>query len=256
MAKQAKQVNSEPMEKDKSTAHHTIEGTAVRVAPPKAEYDGDGFDTPDEGSGDSLLAGTEKLKFTKAATWVDRDDEVIDPERRFIVAGIKKATQKWLPDADRPETHVLGPEEYFPDIEKMNAEAPQSEWRTAFGKRQGPYEAVYAVRLFDPKTMAAFTFITATRGGHRAVEALKGKVNRARMLKGPNLFALVTLGDSIMKSKQFGEVPAPDFKVLDFIALGGSTHPLLQEQKKPALLEQSNKPSTDKNADLDDDITF
>ena len=48
--------------------------------------------------------------------------------------------------------------------------------------------------------------------------------------------------------------PAPDFKVIEFIALSGGAHPL--QEQKPALLEQSNKPSKDKNADLDDDITF
>ena len=122
-AKQSKQPNSEAAnEKDKA---HPAPVTVIEATPVSHETH-DGFDSPDEGGSDSILKG-EKLKFTRGATWIDRSETVIDPKREFIVAEVKKVIQKWIPDVERPETTELGPDEFFPDIEKMNAEAPQSE---------------------------------------------------------------------------------------------------------------------------------
>jgi hypothetical protein len=234
-AKQSKQPNSEAAnEKDKA---HPAPVTVIEATPVSHETH-DGFDSPDEGGSDSILKG-EKLKFTRGATWIDRSETVIDPKREFIVAEVKKVIQKWIPDVERPETTELGPDEFFPDIEKMNAEAPQSEWREVFGKSEGPYQKAYVVYLFDPRTMEAFTFITATKGGFRATDELKGKVRRARELKGTNRFALVTLGDSIMPSRLYGEIPCPDFKIIDFVPLGGPTQPLI-EPAKPTVAEELN----------------
>jgi hypothetical protein len=229
MAKQAKQIIEATANKAPTTTAPTP--TVVPTAPASPMLH-DGFDTPDEGGSGSIIRGM-KVKFTKGAEWIDRDKVVIDPARQFFVAEIKKVVQQWLPGADRPETRELGPDEFFPDIEKMNAEAPRSEWRTAFGEQQGPYEAAYVLYLFDPRTMEAFTFITPTTGGHRAVDDLKGKVRRARMLQGANRYALVTLGDTHMNTR-YGGLQRPDFKVLDYVPLGGPAKPLL-EPAKPRL---------------------
>jgi hypothetical protein len=93
-----------------------------------------GRDGDDDGRA-RLIKGT-KLKFVDE--WIAGDD-VIAADREFIVVEIIKASQKW--DGARPiETLVFEATEKFPDIEKLNSEAPREEWREKFGKTVGPWE--------------------------------------------------------------------------------------------------------------------
>jgi hypothetical protein len=135
------------------------------------------------------------------------------------------------------ETHILGPDDYFPDIERMNDNAPPEEFREAFGKRVGPYEKAHVVYLLDPKTMQAFTYPTSTAGGHRAVSDLKGDVQRARLLHGPNHFPVVTLSNVHMPT-DYGGRQRPAFKVAKFVPIG------------PAPAQQLAKPKDDMNDEI------
>jgi hypothetical protein len=217
--------------RDETTEHEVMNGAtttpapAVSAPPAPAAKRSDGFDD-DDGVGMSIIRG-EKLKFTNAGTWVDENGDPIAKDREFLVVEVMKVRQKWI-DGKPVETHILGSGEYFPDIEKLNAEAPRSEWREVFGKMAGPWQNSFVLYLLDPKPMRGFTFPTSTAGGFRAVFELKGDVHRARMLQGDNVYPVVTLADTHMKT-QYGGRQRPAFKIVRFVQIGGKARPLLEQ---------------------------
>jgi hypothetical protein len=199
--------------------------------PPAAIRVSDGFDSVDDGGSNSIIRGT-KLKFGNDAKWSDGDDNVIAPQRELLIVEQVRSVQKWI-DEKPTETRILAPDEYFPDIEKLNAEAPPEEWRDAFGRRIGPWQRCKVLYLFDPATLEGFSWPTSTAGGFRAISELQERVHRARMVQGDdNLYPLVTLSDTFMNT-QFGGRQRPQFKVQRFVVLGGAKRPLL-EPAKPA----------------------
>jgi hypothetical protein len=218
----------------------------------------DGFDDDfNDGSTRSIIQGT-KIKFTNRAEWLDCDtDEVISAAREFIVLKIIKVTQKWI-DGVPVETRVLGAGLPFPDVEKLNAEAPRSEWCEAFGKLVGPYQNSFVLYLLEPLSMGGFTFPTSTTGGMRAVHDLREATHRARMLRGSNLYPVVTLSDVFMNT-QFGGRQRPCFKIKTFVSLnngGADAAALPQHQHQPGQLGHDNADAAPAGApaDLDDEI--
>ena len=226
--------------RDETTEHEVMNGAtttpapAVSAPPAPAAKRSDGFDD-DDGVGMSIIRG-EKLKFTNAGTWVDENGDPIAKDREFLVVELMKVSQKWI-DGKPVETRILSSGEYFPDIEKLNAEAPRSEWREAFGKMVGPWQNSFVLYLLDPETMQGFTFPTSTAGGFRAVFELKDDVHRARMLQGDNVYPVVTLADTHMKT-QYGPRQRPAFKIVRFVPIGGQARPLLEESKAEPLNDQ------------------
>jgi len=213
--------------------------TPVASPPPTVPQRSDGFDFADD-AGNSIIRGV-KIPFTNNAEYLaGSGGEVIkSPPREFIAVEHLRALQKWPTDEGPPlETRVLEPDEYFPDIEVLNSQAPQSEWRTVFGQKKGPWEKVHALYLLEQESMAAFTFITGTVGGFRAVRELTEAIKRARMLGNPYLFPVVNLTHTFMPT-QYGGRERPQFKVVRWIEIG-------KPAEKPALA----KP---KNADMDGD---
>lgn len=177
----------------------------------------DGFDFADDGT-QTIIKGT-KIKFLNTAEW-EAGGEKISVERKFLAIEVLRVTQKWL-DGRPTETRIIKPEEKFPDIDQLNAEAPQSEWRDMFGKKIGPWQRGYVLYLLDPISMAGFTFPTSTLGGERAVRELREAIFRARMLRGPNIFPLVTLGDVHMNTR-FGGRQRPHFVIKEFVPIGAA----------------------------------
>jgi hypothetical protein len=198
----------------------------------------DGFDDFDDRAPKSIIRGI-KLKFTNNAEWLTATGEVIAPDREFLVIEIIRVTQKWV-DGMAAETRILAPDEPFPDIEQWNAEAPRSEWREAFGRSVGPWQNSYVVYLLDPRTMAGFTFPTSTSGGFRAIQELKDSTRRARMLRGANVFPLVTLDDVFMPT-QFGGRRRPCFKIKKFVALGGAAGSIAADDAPKKLEHQHER---------------
>jgi hypothetical protein len=212
--------------------------------PPSAPLRNDGFNDRDDDNSGSLIKGS-KLKFTNDYKWLTRQGDQLGPEREFLPVEILRVHQIWGLDG-KPENRVLGPDESWPDIEKLNDETPRSEWRESFGVMKGPHENAYFVYLLDPTTLAVFTFITTTDGGKRAVSELKEATRRARALRGPNMFPIVTLGDTLF-SKKFGR-NRPEFRVKTYVPLG-------REAAAPAQLEHSGAAAKKPN-DLNDSISF
>lgn len=206
----------------------------------------DGFDGLDDGGTSSIIRGS-KIKFSNAGEWLDEAGDVITPECELLVIEIAKYTQKWL-DGRPAETRPVAPDECFPDVERLNEEAPKTEWREKFGVMRGPWQNTIAVYLFDAKSAKGFTFPTSTAGGFRAVSELKGRVRNARMVQGVgNIYPVVTLS-AVHMNTAYGGRQRPQFKVQRFISLGGAVRPLLEQAK----LEQPEQ----KKPPFDDHIPF
>jgi hypothetical protein len=234
---------------------------------PTVPQQSDGVDASDEG-GNKVIKGT-KFTFSNNAEYVaGKGGEVIkSPPREFIFIQRKRFVQEWPPGDggnDPPLSTVeLADHECFPDIEKKNNETPKNRWRMSFGNLKGPFEKVQALYLLEQTTMAAYTFLTGTVGGFRAVRDLMDAVKRARLLGSPCLFPIITLGNTFMPT-DWGGRQRPLFSVVRWIEIGKpGERPALTtatEVKPNAEKSVKSKPNVKKpnvnNADLDDDITW
>jgi len=92
-----------------------------------------GWDDSTEGQerseGAGLIQGT-LLKFSNSATWITRDDDVIEPTLELVAVEVLRVVQKWC-DGKPVETKILGPGEKFPDIDAMNEAIPRDQWVSA-----------------------------------------------------------------------------------------------------------------------------
>jgi hypothetical protein len=181
---------------------------------------GDGFNSVDDSVGIGLVRGS-KLKFSNAGEWIDVAGEVIEPSREFIITKLLRATQKWI--EQRPvETIIIQDHEHFRDIERLNAEAPEEEMRVHYGQRKGPWTNSHFVYLLEVPNMDAFTWVTDTVGGNRAVSEFKDHVKRVRLLQGENHFPVVSLASTPMVTA-YGTRDRPLLKVTRFATIRGQT---------------------------------
>jgi hypothetical protein len=129
--------------------------------------------------------------------------------------------QKWH-DQQPIETIILEPHQKFPDIKRMNEEAPKEEWGEVPDGPRGPWQAQHIVYLLDPKTMDKYTFPTGTAGGAIAVRELRDKIVWMRKFRGPNVYPTVLLRDTFFPTR-FGGRQRPHFKILPnrWVRLGG-----------------------------------
>jgi hypothetical protein len=179
----------------------------------------DGFDTYEdavEGEDDQQLAsqvikGT-MLKFTNEAKWVTREGVEISPELELVPVNVGRVVQKWI-DQVPVETITLDPGQKFPDIEQLNAETPKSEWAEGpDGKPRGPWQAQHIVYLLNPATMDRYCFPTGTVGGHICVRDLVDRIQWMRKFRGANVYPIVTLSSTFMKTR-FGGRQRPHFEI-------------------------------------------
>ena len=160
------------------------------------------------------------MKFTNEAQWTTRDDDEIATDLELIAVDVQRVVQKWQ-DGLPAETRILEPGEKFPDLEALNAEVPQSEWvEGPDGKLRGPWQAQHILYLLDPGTMDKYTFPTGTVGGRIAVGELRDKLIWMRRTRGPNVYPVVTLSDTHMRTR-FGGRQRPHFKIVRWVRLGG-----------------------------------
>jgi len=160
------------------------------------------------------------VKFTNEAQWTTRDDDEIATDLGLIAVDVQRVVQKWQ-DGLPAETRILEPGEKFPDLEALNAEVPRSEWvEGPDGKLRGPWQAQHILYLLDPGTMDKYTFPTGTVGGRIAVGELRDKLIWMRRTRGPNVYPVVTLSDTHMRTR-FGGRQRPHFKIVRWVRLGG-----------------------------------
>jgi hypothetical protein len=181
----------------------------------------DGFDADieEQDLGPRRVIQGGKLKFSNDGIWVNSDEEEIPPTLELIVVDRQRTLQKWGKDGAPLESRFLEPNEAWPNIESLNAAAPRSEWREAFGQMQGPWQCSWILYLFDPASGDKYTFVTATTGGHMAVGDLSDKIKMIRQVRG-RVHPVVTLASTHMNTK-FGGRERPSFKVVRWVRLGG-----------------------------------
>jgi hypothetical protein len=199
-----------------------------------------------DSTSDRLIVGP-IIKFTNDSTWVTNGgDEELPNDLELVVVNVARVVQKWVDQRPVKEaTRILQPGEKWPDIKKLNADAPRSEWREGpDGKPQGPWQAQYLVYLLNMASVDRYTFATGTTGGGIAVRDLVDRTCLIRQFRGQNVYAVVTLADVFMPTR-FGGRQRPHFRIQRFVALGGDGG-ILPAASPPALNAPTMESSTDK----------
>ena len=182
-------------------------------------------------SGASLLGL--KLKYLDPI-WTDPDEQ--EMKGPLVVHDIQRKVQKWLDDTRPVETIVLTPGQSWPDIEKMNAECPKSEWREKFGKLQGPWQGEHVVLFFDDKTMVRYWWPSpsTTVGSAICVRELVAQTKLMRSYKGEFVYPLVELSHTFMPTS-YGGRERPNLVVKNWVRFGEGGSLVLPTPNKPAL---------------------
>ena len=206
---------------------------------PKAAQALDGFEGYESGiegrelqlQSDRGLAGL-KLKFLNGV-WLDPDEQEIKAE--LVALDVQRKVQKWLTDEGPAETIVLAPGARWPDIDAMNAECPQSEWREKFGKMTGPWQGEHVVLFVDPATMERYWWPSpvTTIGSAVCVRNLVSQVKLMRQFRGALVYPVVELSHTFMNTA-FGGRERPHLEIKRWITFG-SSGPVLPAPNAPVI---------------------
>jgi hypothetical protein len=224
--------------------------------PTQEELDGfagyaDASEGEDEQTSGSLIVGT-KIKFNEAQVWVDGVGEKLPSGLELVLVKVLRIVQKWGAD-NRPieaETRILEPHQKWPDFDALNAKCPQSEWREAFGKLQGPYKGQRLAYLVDERTMARYTWPSpeSTVGSRICVTDIVDRINWMRRFKGARVYPVVELSDTFMPTG-YGGRQRPHFLVKRWIDFGSDREAReLETPVQKALDDFSNKQNDAKTA--------
>jgi len=168
--------------------------------------------------------GELKLKFLNGV-WSDPNEKKMNGAE-LVALDVQRKVQKWLDETGPAETIVLAPGAKFPDIDALNAQCPQSEWREKFGKIVGPWAAEHVVLFVDPNSMERYWWPSpfTTIGSAVAVRNLVSQVRLMRQFKGNLVYPLVELAHTYMNTAYGGrERPHLDIKRWITFGPGGST---------------------------------
>jgi hypothetical protein len=200
----------------------------------------------------------ELVKFTNEVSWVTGAGEELSPDLELIVIDVGRVVQKWQ-DGNPVETIILAPGQKFPDIEKLNAKVPQTEWEEGpDGKPRGPWQSQHVVYLLDPRKMARYTWPTGTTGGAICTRDIVDRVGWMRKFRGARVHPVVTLTDVFMNTR-FGGRQRPHFNIVKWVSLDGGgallTPTELPALESPPTAPPEVKPPSAKEA-TDDEIKF
>jgi hypothetical protein len=180
----------------------------------------DGIEGRDQQTGGSGVIKGRVVKFTNDSTWILADDEEeVAPDLELVAVDIGRVVQRWR-DQSPIETIILAPGQRYPNVNEMNEAVPKAEWvEGPSGEKRGPWQAQHIVYLLDPLTMDRFSYPTGTIGGQIAVRDLVDRTKWMRRFRGSNVFPVITLSDTFMKTR-FGGRQRPHFLIKRWIALG------------------------------------
>ena len=202
-------------------------------------HETDGFDDAEDGvEGESeqpqrVIQG-EKINFTNDFTWVTVDDEEIAKDREFLVANTMRVVQKWEDD-QVVETIFVQPNQKWPDVAKLNAACPKSEWREGRNNQlEGPWQRARVTYLVDLQTAQRYTHASGTVGTDICVREFRDRVAMMRQFRGERVYAVITLGSAFMRTK-YGGRQRPDFKIVRWLrpGSGGTTLPMSPTPQLP-----------------------
>jgi hypothetical protein len=175
------------------------------------------------------------VKFTNESEYiVSSTDEVLSPEREFVIVAVDRVEQKWSPDGMPIETIYLAPGQKFRDLKAVNESTPREEWRTGpDGNPCGPWQAQHIVRLVDPAIMDRYSYATGTIGGSIAVRECVERTVFMRKFRGETVFPIVTLSSTHMPTR-FGGRQRPHLDIKRFVKFGpGGAIPVLPDPGSP-----------------------
>jgi hypothetical protein len=156
-------------------------------------------------------------RWSNSTGWVDRDGLPL-PDTMLVI-GLITVLRRWKDN--RPEYKAEHP---LPDLERLNAAIPVSEWEPGKdGKPRKPWAITYVVYMVELKTGALFTYAHDTYGAMLAFTALEEQIAVSRMLRGEHVFPIVRLERRHWKSATYGMQMRPHFQVVDWRATGGSS---------------------------------
>ena len=160
-----------------------------------------------------------KLKFLNGV-WLDPNEQEVKAE--LVVLDVQRKVQKWLSDDGPAETIVLMPGAKWPDIDAMNAECPQSEWREKFGKMTGPWAGEHVVLFVDPATMERYWWPSpvTTIGSAVCVRNLVSQVKLMRQFRGELVHPVVEPSHQFMNTA-YGGRERPHLEIKRWIIFGG-----------------------------------
>jgi hypothetical protein len=209
----------------------------------------DGYEDRIEGeeqehSSNRVIQG-EKWSFSVEGKWMNDSDQEISPDTEITVVDIARVVQKWK-DGVPIETIFVPPGERIPNIEKLNAACPKSEWTEDLnGKPRGPWQfqnVLYAVDV----NMGKITYPTGTIGGGICIRELADKVALTRKFRGEHVYPVASPSTAWMNTK-FGGRNRPAFVIKRWIAFGGGGSALESPPTVPAVSAAE---------EMNDDILF
>jgi hypothetical protein len=205
----------------------------------------DGVEGDDQPQSAGLIQGS-LVKFTNEAMWVTRDGAELPADLELVAVDVGRVVQKWQ-DQQPVETIILQPHQKFPDIGEMNKKTPREEWVEGPDKKpRGPWQAQHILYLVDLATMDKYTFPTGTTGGRIAIRDLRDKLVWIRRLRGPNVYPIILLADTFMRTRWAGPGGGrqrPHFKIIRWVRLGGEGGEVeALPPPSPQALDQSAKP--------------
>lgn len=214
----------------------------------------DSFDVVEtaEQQGERRVIQGRRLRFSNDGCWVDDDEEEVPADLELIVVERAAVVQKWGGDQQPLETRWLAPGEKV-DVDALNAAAPKNEWHEGLSGPVGPWQRQVLLYLLDPQTMDKFTYATGTVGGNMAIGDLSDKIRTMRRLRGEQVYPVVTLADTHMRTK-YGGRQRPHFKIVRWVNLGGEGAALPAPQA-PLIVGQSVK-EPDLKEELGDEVKF
>jgi hypothetical protein len=195
------------------------------------------------------------LKFIKGK-WTIGDDEV--PASTKLIVHIDHLVRGWIRFDDRKVVERIllrrGDKKKLPDREDLSY-AEESDWPCdSRGRARDPWSKQFFVPMVNVNDGSVVTFITGTVGGRIAV----GKLCDA-FLNNDRKRPIVTLDVSDFKTKDYGTVDCPSFKVIGFEDEPAEPPPT-PESTPTALPEPATAPAkkTKKSSSngMDDEIPF
>jgi hypothetical protein len=160
----------------------------------------DGFDNftseveGEEGVNESrgVIQGS-KIKFIDPQYWLLGEKNITGTS--LTALGVRKVVTKWSQDNKPLATHVLAPDQKFPDFKQLKDECDKSEWRERFGKLVGPWSGQHCVYLID-QFYNRFTWASplGTAGSTICVRELMEQIKLVRGIKQQKLYPECELG--------------------------------------------------------------
>jgi hypothetical protein len=207
------------------------------------------------------VGGAIFIKFTNEATWITaRDEEEIDPRRRFLLTGISRLVQlrSYVTDEvtgersvrfDNEKTITLAPNEPWPDVDGMNAAISRAEWiKVKFSPEpQGPWIRSAFVQLVeDSPSLDRYVWpANVNTNGHAiAVDEIVRTTRTARKLRGPQVSPIVVLSDTFMNTR-FGGRQRPQLTVIDWITPSRAAQPIVVPTTTTAQIEKPQQRPVD-----------